>query len=305
VGVRGPPTGHSPSYWPGLPLLHAAVFTAASLAVRCAATPERLNPWVRVAVLAPGIQEVPALGPGTRQVPAFAPPALPFCGLSPYEVPKLGVLQPGGGLHGPQAACLGAGRESHPPRYWPSYRAPPVMASRVSGASSLPRPPGALRHPQHRPAPHASRSYGFTPRRGWDSHPLSQAQPWGFCPHDHFRVAQRLAPDPSGLWSAVEPKAVPRTRCVECRASQDFPRHAASPAFPQGAATPACGTCPAPVPPGMRFEVVIAGGVGPAKKTGGPKGTSLGLPARLGLRAGMGFFVFSSPFGEQLPFTGR
>ena len=45
-------------------------------------------------------------------------------------------------------------------------------------------------------------------------------------------------PIPRGMWIAVEPEAVPPERRVWCRASQDFPRHAAHPAFALGVAAP-------------------------------------------------------------------
>jgi hypothetical protein len=107
--------------------------------------------------------------------------------------------------------------------------------TRVGGASNRAQPPVASRRPQHRPAPHTSQGYRFTLSRGGDSHPLSLAQPLRFTldPRDPVRVAQRLALD-SSRWSAVEPRAEPPERRVWCRASQDFPRHAAHPAEREG-----------------------------------------------------------------------
>jgi hypothetical protein len=132
---------------------------------------------------------------------------------------------------------LGAEWELHPPRYTPSYRAPRVMFSPVSRASNRSQPPVASRRPQHRRAPHTSQGYKFTLSHGPDSHRVSHAQPPGFGPRDPFRVAQRLALD-SSRWSAVEPRAEPPERRVRCRASQDFPRHAARPAEREGWQSP-------------------------------------------------------------------
>jgi len=106
--------------------------------------------------------EVPPLERGTRCLPAVtlaAARSRPF----PLRGSRARGTPARDGRAGPQAGQLGAERGSHPPRYRPSYRAPqvircgsPLPFSLVSGASSLPQPPGASRHPQHRPAPHAS-----------------------------------------------------------------------------------------------------------------------------------------------------
>ena len=98
-------------------------------------------------------REVPPLDRGTCRLPPSLRPGrlrgpFPLRGSGARGTPGTARTSrtPGG--------RLGAGRGSHPPRYRPSCRAPQVMASLVSGASSLPQPPGASRHPQHRPAPH-------------------------------------------------------------------------------------------------------------------------------------------------------
>jgi hypothetical protein len=126
-----------------------------------------------------------------------------FLGLSPYEVPELGVLRHGRRGRTP-GGVLGAERGSHPPRYTPSYRAPRVMFSPVAGPPDLPWPPVASPQPQHRRAPHTSQRYVFPPCRGGDLHPLSHAQPSGFGPEDPFRVAQPTpgSPQVCGLRSS-------------------------------------------------------------------------------------------------------
>ena len=78
-----------------------------------------------------------------------------------------------------QAGSLGAERGSHPPCYRPSYRAPPVMNSRVSGASTRAQPPVASRRPQHRPAPHRSSRYGFPASPGGICTPVHWPSPQG------------------------------------------------------------------------------------------------------------------------------
>jgi hypothetical protein len=179
-----------------------------------------------------------------------------FCCLSPYEVPELGVRLARDGRVEPQAGQLGAEREFHPPRYRPSYRAPQVMFSLVSRASSLPQPPAISRWPQHRPAPHASQRYVFPLPRGGDLHPLSHAQPLGFTldPRDPFRVAQPTPGSPQ-VWIAVEPRAVPPTRRVWCCTSPHFRRHAAHPAEGRGGGP--YPPCPAPAPTGRSVTNVL------------------------------------------------
>ena len=131
---------------------------------------------------------------------------------------------------------LGAEWELHPPRYRPSYRAPPVMNSRVSGASTRAQPPVASRRPQHRPAPHRSSRYGFPASPEGDSHPLSHAQPPGFAPGTLYASPNHQTPSPLGL--RVRSKEGVLQRRVWCRASQDFPRHAAHPAEREGWQSP-------------------------------------------------------------------
>lgn len=158
-----------------------------------------------------------------------------FFALSPYEVPKLGVLQAQSGFHRSRRDRSEQG--GTPPRYRPSYRAPPVN-SRVSRASNRSQPPVASRRPQHRPAPHVSQGFRPAPRPG-----LAPGFPHtalGVRPEDPFRVALLpcLIPHFRGDWSGVERAAMPPQRPVECRASEDLPQHAASPAFALGMAVP-------------------------------------------------------------------
>ncbi len=162
---------------------------------------------------------------------AFTPNPAAVYGLSPYEVPQIGVPRHSRASRSP-GGTLGAEWELHPPRYRPSYRAPPVMNSRVSGASTRAQPPVASRRPQHRPAPHTSQGYRFTPSREGDSHPRSLAQPPGFGPGDPVRVAQRLTPSPLGL--RVRSKEGVLQRRVWCRASQDVPPARGSPGRAEG-----------------------------------------------------------------------
>ena len=121
---------------------------ASGYSPRLTRPPSSLLPQVRD----PG-REVPPLDRGTCRLPPSLRPGrlrgpFPLRGSGARGTPGTARTSrtPGG--------RLGAGRGSHPPRYRPSCRAPQVMASLVSGASSLPQPPGASRHPQHRPAPH-------------------------------------------------------------------------------------------------------------------------------------------------------
>jgi len=114
-----------------------------------------------------------------------------------------------------------------------------------------------------------------TPRGGFA--PPFPRSALGVRPEDPFRVAQRLALDPS-RWSAVE-GGCPLQRRVWCRASQDFPRHAAHPAEGGGGGSPTPSR-PAPAPPG---KWVCPHPTAPAPPGQGlsPKGTSISPPLLL------------------------
>jgi len=184
-GVRGPPLQPFPSYSGSLPLSLAMVFAGPSRGQTprygTGYSPRLTWPRHRSRQSSEGITR--------RGSPVRAWYALPSrlhalaaALFSPFPLrgSKARGTPARDGRAGPQAGQLGAEREFHPPRYRPSYRAPRVMFSPVSRASSLPQPPVASRRPQHRPAPHASWRYVFPPCRGPDSHRVSHAQPLGF-----------------------------------------------------------------------------------------------------------------------------
>ncbi|APD10591.1 hypothetical protein A0O31_02575 (plasmid) [Thermus brockianus] len=194
---------------------------ASGYSPRLTGTPSPLLPQVR----GPG-REVPPLGRGTCHFPPSLRPGrlrgpFPLRGSGARGTPGTARTSrtPGG--------RLGAGRGSHPPRYRPSCRAPPV----VPGQRGLQSPsaPWCLAAPS---APACSAHV-----MGLWVHPI----PWvglsptfprsalGVRPQDPFRVAQPSPPIPRGMWIAVEPEAVPPERRVECGASQDFPP---APRFP-------------------------------------------------------------------------
>ena len=139
----------------------------------------------RASFIAPARAQEDALR-GSRVRSGYAPPCRlryvqdAFFALSPYEVPELGVLQARPGFHGPQAGWFGEEREFHPPLFDLAIVGPPVV--RVGARAGLPPGPTPSRAHDHRPPPHASWGYGFTPSRGGDSHPLSPDQPSGFAP---------------------------------------------------------------------------------------------------------------------------
>jgi hypothetical protein len=83
----------------------------------------------------------------------------------------------------------------------------------------------------HRPPPHASWGYGFAPRRGGDSRPLSHAQPVGFTlgTLSASPNVQRLAPGSPG-YGVRSKEGVPSSAAFGAAPARIFPRHAAHPA---------------------------------------------------------------------------
>jgi len=177
-------------------------------------------------------------GPGGSRVRALVragsrlhPAHLPLDGLSPYEVPELGVLQPGDGPCGLQAACSGQrGDRTLPvsglaivrPRLWlPGSAGPPVSLGPLVPHDTLSTGHPCTRRGAMGSLPAGSRTRTDFPRpspRGWSPGTLS--------------ASPNLPLVPQGCGSAVEPRAVPRTRCVECRASQDVPPARGFPGVP-------------------------------------------------------------------------
>jgi len=126
---------------------------------------------------------------------------------------------------GTPGGALGEERESHPPLFGLAIVGPPV--ARVGAQAGLPPGPTPSRAHDHRPPPHASWGYGFTPSRGGDSHPLSPGQPPGFTPGTLSASPNLLAPSPLGY--GVRSKGGTPQRRVWCRASQDVPPARGSP----------------------------------------------------------------------------
>jgi len=180
--------------------------------------PSALNLRLRVAVLAPEVQEDPTLARATFQVPALrlspfplskAFPRTGFRGSGYSAGKKRGVLQ---------AAWIGVGGEASaaPPRTGLAIRAPlsfcPFGLPPGSRASSLPPPPDASRRPQRRPAPHTYPGYVFVfpGPVGGTLTPFRADSPRGWTPVNPFRVAQPPAPVPRGFedWRRAESYAL-------------------------------------------------------------------------------------------------
>jgi len=130
-GVRSPPCSRSATYWPGLPLSCTAVFAAAS-GGRCLRTLHGYSPRFTHAPSSPlpRVQdtgrEVPALGCATRHAAC----RLRYVLIAIFPFPPTRFQSSGYSgtirISRPPGGPLGAGRELHPPRYRPSYRAPPI-----------------------------------------------------------------------------------------------------------------------------------------------------------------------------------
>jgi hypothetical protein len=122
----------------------------------------------------------------------------------------------------------------------------------------------------------------------------------GVHPEDPFRVAQRLALDPS-RWSAVE-GGCPLQRRVWCRASEDFPPHAAHPA--EGGVGGLPSSRPAPAPPGKRVcphpTAPARPGQGLPPKGPAAQGTLISIALSLPIACNHGIFDFA-PFDDTLP----
>ncbi len=68
----------------------------------------------------------------------------------------------------------------------------PLPFSWVSGASSLPQPPGASRHPQHRPSPRRGRAMGSLRPAGGIPTPFPTPGPGGFYPSRTLSASPNL-----------------------------------------------------------------------------------------------------------------
>lgn len=203
---------------------------ASGYSPRLTGTPSPLLPQVRD----PG-REVPPLGRGTCHFPPSLRPGrlrgpFPLRGSGARGTPGTARTSrtPGG--------RLGAGRGSHPPRYRPSYRAPPV----VPGQRGLQSPsaPWCLTAPS---APACSAHV-----MGLWVHPI----PWvglsptfprsalGVRPQDPFRVAQSRPRSLGVCGLRSNRRLCPRSAALSAGRARIFPRHPASPAFALGVAAP-------------------------------------------------------------------
>lgn len=203
-GVRGPPRSRSPSYSPGLPLSRAG-FSPPPQGVQ-APLRQRVLPTAHRDPFSPA-----ATGPGSRPRgspvrPRYLPPsrlryALAACvALSPYEVPELGVLQPGDGPCGLQAACSGQrGSRTLPvsglaivrPRLWlPGSAGPPVSLGPLVSHDTL-----STGHPCTRRG-----AMGSLPAGGGTCTHFPRPSPRGWSPGTLSASPNRLLPGSPGLW---------------------------------------------------------------------------------------------------------
>lgn len=146
-------------------------------------------------------------GPGGSRVRALVragsrlhPAHLPLDGLSPYEVPELGVLQPGDGPCGLQAACSGQrGGRTLPvsglaivrPRLWlPGSAGPPVSLGPLVSHDTL-----STGHPCTRRG-----AMGSLPAGGGTCTHFPRPSPRGWSPGTLSASPNRLLPGSPGLW---------------------------------------------------------------------------------------------------------
>jgi hypothetical protein len=167
------------------------------------------------------------------------------------------------------------------PRLWlPGSAGPPVSLGPLVPCDTLST--GQLRTRRG--------AMGSLPAAGGTRTHFPRPSPRGYDPPGTLSASpNRLAPDPSGMWSAVEPEAVPGRAALSAAPARISPGMRLPRLSHKGLPPPLAVLIRPRRQPGCGFEGVIAGrGAYPKKKRGPPKGTSIRGDDCLGLRVTVG-----------------